>query len=108
MHQGQGMGLSLREMGETGGSPTATLAEPQMPPHNHAVSVSDRPADLASGASAYWASTDDLYSAAADPAVVMARETLAPSGGGQPHNNLPPQLVMNFCIALQGIYPARS
>ena len=46
---------------------------------------------------------------AAGPAsVAMSGSAVAASGGSQPHNNLPPYLVMNFCIALQGIYPSRE
>jgi microcystin-dependent protein len=43
----------------------------------------------------------------ATPLVQMAPQTLAPTGGSLPHNNMQPYLTLNFCIALQGIYPAR-
>jgi microcystin-dependent protein len=38
----------------------------------------------------------------------MAQQALAPAGGGAPHNNMMPFLTLNFCIALQGIFPQRS
>jgi microcystin-dependent protein len=38
----------------------------------------------------------------------MATNALAATGGSQPHNNLQPYLAVNFCIALQGIFPSRN
>ena len=50
----------------------------------------------------------DSYTSASSGVTAMNGSALAPAGGGQPHNNLPPYLVVNFVIALQGISPARS
>jgi microcystin-dependent protein len=57
------------------------------------------PAPTATGAPAYRAP---------GATVAMAASALAAAGGSQPHENRQPFLVLNFCIALQGIYPARS
>jgi microcystin-dependent protein len=49
-----------------------------------------------------------IYNAATSPLVVMNPGTLGITGGGQPHNNMQPYLTLNFCIALQGVYPPRN
>lgn len=111
MHPGQGPGLSLHDLGETGGSDTVSLLESEIPSHSHTQRASVDPADLfapgpgvslaaSTGAAAYNSSTAGLVS--------MAPESLAPAGGDQPHNNLMPYLTFYFCIALQGIYPPRT
>ncbi len=111
MHPGQGPGLSFHNLGESGGSDTVTLLTSQIPGHNHALMASAQPAEDSSpagealgrsvGAALYQTNT-------AQNLVAMAPEALAPSGGGQPHNNLMPYLTLTFCIALQGVYPPRT
>ena len=112
LHHGQGPGLSERFQGETGGSETVTLLESEIPAHTHALrAYGIDPADVqapqagvvlgrSSGGSAYEASPAGL--------VGMAPDMLAPSGGDLPHNNMMPYLTLNFCIALQGVFPPRS
>ncbi len=111
MHPGQGPGLSLHDLGETGGSETVTLLESEIPSHSHALRASSDAADLfgpgpqtslaaSTGATAYQPSNAGL--------VTMAPEALAPAGGDQPHNNLQPYLTFYFCIALQGVFPPRG
>ncbi len=109
MHPGQGPGLSLHDLGETGGSETVTLLESEIPAHSHAVSASLLPADSPNPTGAYMAvpANDNIYSAAA-ALVSMAPEALPPAGGDQPHNNLQPYLTFYFNIALQGVFPPRS
>jgi microcystin-dependent protein len=109
MHAGQGPGLSLRVQGESGGEDTVTLLTTEMPAHNHG-------AQAASGASPNpggnaWGSGlkghASLYAASNVSTVPMSPSALSIAGGSQPHNNLQPYLTLNFCIALQGIFPAR-
>jgi len=112
MHPGQGPGLSLHDLGETGGSETVTLLESEISSHTHALRADAAdPADVqapqaavilarSSGGNAYNTNTSGLVS--------MAPETLAPAGGDQPHNNLMPYLTFYFCIALQGVFPPRT
>ncbi len=111
MHPGQGPGLSLHDLGETGGSDTVTLLESEIPAHRHTLRASPDPGDLFApgptaslaasiGAAAYQTST-------ASPAQ-MALQSLATVGSGQPHNNLMPYLTMYFSIALQGVFPPRT
>ena len=110
MHPGQGPGLSLHDLGETGGSETVTLLQTEIPLHSHAlranvIDVADTnvPSPAASFA---LSSGGTLYQPTAN--VQLAPQALAPAGGSQPHNNLMPYLTMNFNIALQGVFPPRQ
>lgn len=107
MHTGQGQGLSQRFLGEQSGVESLTLLLSEIPLHAHAVNGSDEddnstlPQDHSYGklSVAYTASNAGLGN--------LAFESLAPSGGGLPHNNMQPYLTLNFCIALQGVFPPR-
>jgi len=112
MHPGQGPGLSLHDLGETGGSETVTLLESEIPAHSHALRANGDIGDLqaptpsrsiarSQNANAYQSTTNQSI-------VSMAPESLAPAGGDQPHNNLQPYLTFYFCIALQGVFPPRT
>jgi microcystin-dependent protein len=111
MHPGQGPGLSLHDLGEAAGSDTITLLASEMPAHSHTVgaygqnalqSVPGPSSVLArsNGAFAYVNTNTSL--------VQMDQSAIPPVGGSQPHNNLMPYLTLNFCIALQGVYPPRA
>ena len=50
----------------------------------------------------------NAYTSGATQNQTMASEMVAVVGGNQPHNNLMPYLTLNFCIALQGVFPPRS
>lgn len=104
MHRGQGPGLTLRDLGETGGSDTETLSQSTMPQHNHELSAASGSATTGtpSGANSLAAGTANTYGTANN--MVPMGEVV---GGGQPHNNMQPYEVLNFVIALQGIYPPR-
>ena len=113
MHPGQGPGLSLHDLGETGGSDTVSLLESEIPSHSHTARASSTQADVQqptpttslarpNGAVPYVPGSPQ-------PALVtMNGNSLAPAGGDQPHNNMQPYLTLNFCIALQGVYPPRT
>src|SRR5690349_4827562 len=111
MHPGQGPGLSLHDLGENGGSETVSLLESEIPAHSHSMMAStvtatksnpeQRVLAKASGATPYLAPGGATI-------VAMAGNSLAPSGGDQPHNNMQPYLTLNFCIALQGVFPPRT
>ena len=109
MHPGQGPGLSLHDLGETGGSPTVSLLESEIPSHSH-TAMAAATSGLASPSGNTWGAAlkghGNLY--APGSIVAMSGNALAPAGGDQPHNNLQPYLTLNFCIALQGVYPPRS
>lgn len=110
VHQGQGSGLSEYVLGETGGSQTVTLLQSEMPAHNHTMrAAAQDPANAkAVSGNASWSISQGggIYQASAN--TTLAFEAVALTGGGLPHNNLQPYLALNFCIALQGIFPQRS
>lgn len=112
MHPGQGPGLSLHDLGETGGSETVTLLESEMPAHSHSLRASIDDADLripAATRSLAKSSGGSLYSSTTSQGLTgAAPSALSPAGGDAPHNNLMPFLTFYFCIALQGVFPPRS
>ena len=113
LQQGQGAGLSLYDLGETGGESAVTLVTSQMPLHTHAAGCLNGAGTLTTPAANVWASArvgrqaENRYSASPGTGPQMSGQAIASTGGSVPHNNMPPYLVLNFCIALQGIYPAR-
>ena len=109
MGQGQGPGLSPYSVGQTGGSQTVTLLSNQMPAHNHGAGCYNNNGDSYSGSNAIPAvdaGGNNLYSTPSDSSMNPAQ--LTPAGGGQPHNNMQSYLTLTYCIALQGIFPARN
>ncbi len=113
MHPGQGPGLSLHDLGEVGGSETVTLLLSELPLHPHSLMCqSQDPADqpAPSPARTFAASQNATAYGPSNgtPIVQMAPQALSPTGGSLPHNNMMPYLVLNFCIALQGIFPPRG
>jgi microcystin-dependent protein len=110
MHPGQGPGLSLHDLGETAGSETVTLLESEMPAHGHALNASQ--ADGTSQSPVGERSASGLGGvadyAAPSSLTQLSPQALQPAGGDQPHNNMQPYLALNFCIALQGVYPPRT
>lgn len=112
MHPGQGQGLSLRDLGEQGGTEFVTLLESEMPAHPHSLNANPQPAST--GVPAAQTSLARGFGGSPykqtpfAPTVQMAFQALAPAGGSLPHNNLMPYLALNFCIALQGVFPPRQ
>lgn len=109
MQPGQGPGLSLHDLGETGGSETVSLLESEIPAHSHALNaVND--SGLQSTPGGAVSARANLYKAnpAGGALVDMSVNALAATGGDQPHNNMQPYLTMYFCIALQGVFPPRT
>ena len=110
MHPGQGPGLSLHDLGESGGSESVTLLTSELPVHTHSVSGSNGPANLQAPAAdrVLGRANNNVYLDNPSNLVPLAPEALAPAGGDLPHNNMQPYLTLNFCIALQGVFPQRS
>ena len=109
MHPGQGPGLSLHDLGETGGSETVTLLESEIPAHSHGMRGDEDDATFFSASGMLLAAGNQMY-LGPNPTVNanLAPEALAPAGGDQPHNNMQPYLTFYFCIALQGVFPPRG
>jgi microcystin-dependent protein len=109
MHPGQGPGLSIHDLGETGGSETVTVLTSEMPSHSHTATASAADGTSRLPAGQLLATGIGIGQYAAPGALTqLAPNALTPSGGNQPHNNMMPYLTLNFCIALQGVFPPRS
>jgi microcystin-dependent protein len=111
MHPGQGPGLSLRDLGESDGQPAVTLLESELPLHSHGKRA------LTTPATAFAPSNTDAlarsvggnaYAVTGSPEASLDPTAIQPAGGSQPHDNMQPFLVLNFIIALQGIFPPRG
>jgi microcystin-dependent protein len=114
LQQGQGPGLSLYEIGETGGEANVTLITTEIPLHNHFAGCLNGSGTVNTPAGNVWApakvgrQAESRYATAPGTGPLLAVQALAPVGSSFPHNNMPPYQVLSFCIALQGIFPARS
>jgi microcystin-dependent protein len=113
MHPGQGPGLSLHDLGETGGSETVTLLQSEMPAHTHVMAASEgdglERAPNAGGTGQLLATGVGISQYQTPGATTnLSLLAVAPMGGDLPHNNLMPYLTFYFCIALQGVFPPRG
>lgn len=112
LHPGQGQGLSLYDLGQQGGTPFVTLIESEMPVHTHVLqaTVEDgTQGTLTQGITLATSVAGTLYQNVTNANLVqMSFQSLAPAGGSLPHNNMMPYLTLNFCIALQGVFPPRG
>jgi microcystin-dependent protein len=110
MHPSQGPGLSLHDLGETSGTETVTLLQSEIPAHAHTMQAStqDGTDDHAQGNLFAQGVGVGMYIADnTGPFVTLNDNALTLAGGDQPHNNMQPYLTLNFCIALQGVFPPR-
>ncbi|WP_228896506.1 phage tail protein [Pseudoduganella aquatica] len=110
IHPGQGPGLSERFLGEEGGEAAVTLTISQLPGHSHAMQASSAGATLNAAGGNLLAKPVVPSPPYHDPVSLAAMPPglIGTVGTGVPHNNLQPFLVVNFIIALQGIFPPRS
>ena len=111
MHDGSGTGpgLSLRTLGQKGGTETETLSEAQMPNHTHSMRSLPLPGDASGPIGNTFARVVGANPYSSNVATAdMAPEMITSTGGGQSHDNMQPYLAMNFIIALVGTYPSRS
>jgi microcystin-dependent protein len=113
IHAGSGAGIGVSQyfIGQIGGTETVTLLLSELPAHPHTMQASGDPADNNAPNGALAAPPlgrgNSLYIAPATQ-VSMNPSALTPAGGGLPHNNMMPYLTLNFCIALQGVFPPRT
>jgi microcystin-dependent protein len=98
---------SNHTLGEMGGEENHTLIASEMPSHTHTFSASNATPNQGTPAGNMWASNTSAYSSASSDSS-MNPASISNAGGSQPHTNLQPFLVLNFIIALQGIFPSQS
>jgi microcystin-dependent protein len=111
MSQGQGRGLSLRDIGEVVGSPTVTLTVDTMARHTHGLQLGIKTAANATagpGTSSNLTAIDPAFNGCGPlPSnTTLAPNAIAPTGQGQPHDNMQPTQVLVWCIAYAGIFPS--
>ena len=108
VHQGQGLGLSPRVVGEKGGTETVTLQLNQLPAHTHALHASTAAASITTPASALLGATT-VASYDSNPATTaMAAGAVSSAGGNAPHNNMAPSMAITYIVSLFGIFPSQS
>ncbi|WP_425073093.1 phage tail protein [Sagittula sp. S175] len=113
IHNGRGPGLSMYTQGQASGTETVTLNTSQLPAHSHSLRASSANGTLSHPQNAYPATGvgPGRGSAYYDPTAAsdtMAANAVTMTGGSQPHENRPPFITLNWCIATQGLYPPRS
>lgn len=108
VHQGTGSTGTHYPLGGVGGAEEVTLSTSQIPNHTHSAAC-NATASAATPHNNVWAATTPAaYSNAAPAQTTMNAQATAASGGGQPHDNMPPFLAVNFIISLFGIYPSQG
>ena len=109
MHAGTGPGLSNRPWGEKSGAESVTLLTNHLPVHSHALRADKAKGKLSSPTGNVLAHDrrDTQYSDQG-PDVDMNKDAIQATGGSGSHDNMPPYLSVNYCIALVGIYPSRN
>jgi microcystin-dependent protein len=100
IHVGQGFTL-----GQKGGEQAHTLSISEIPLHDHVAQASTTNGSVNFAANNILAAALNLYSAPANLTAINA-SSITNTGGSQAHLNMQPFLVLNFCIALQGIFPS--
>ena len=109
IHVGQG-----HTLGETAGATSVTISQQTMPQHFHTLNASKTTGDKVNpnfGGTGFVLAQDpgNCYSPSLTPAAAALNpKSVSNVGGSQAHNNMMPYLVLNFCIALQGIFPSQS
>lgn len=109
IHVGRSNGGAHHSEGEKSGEETHTLSVPEMPQHGHLTSGTSSPATTPTPGPADLPGQNAgaPYRAGATTQF-MGTGTVTNVGGGQAHDNMQPYLALNFCIALQGLFPSRN
>lgn len=95
-------------LGEQAGLDTHTLTIQQLPQHAHNLVATSTTQDTVVPTNNYLASSTPSSFYSGSGSAVANPSMISNIGGSQAHNNLQPSLVLNFCIALQGIYPSQN
>jgi microcystin-dependent protein len=116
IHWGTGVGLANVSLGQVGGEENHLLTTQEMPMHNHSfaattAAATKKPVNLGVFADDVDSQAVDYFAAFNAPNssyVSLSPLSMPPAGGSQPHNNMQPYLVLNICIAMNGIFPSRN
>jgi microcystin-dependent protein len=110
IHQGQGPGLSNYVIGQVAGAETITLTGQQMPVHTHAVLSNAATGNSDDPTNNFLGAQPELleYISGGSANATMKSNAVSNSTGGQSHNNIMPVLVLNYVIALEGIFPSQN
>lgn len=103
IHEGNG-----HTLGEAAGSTAVTINIQQLPTHIHLVNATNNAAAGDDASNNIYAQAGLNAYAAFAGLVPMGAQAVGNTGGSQPHNNMMPYLVLNFIIALQGIFPSQN
>ena len=95
------------DLGEAAGSTSVTINIQQLPTHMHQLQAINTNGAVANPNNATLGSVNNMYGSAAS-LTTLNPGSVTSVGGSQPHNNMMPYLVLNFIIALQGIFPSRN
>ena len=102
------------QIGQASGVENVTLLSTNMPSHTHSANASTTAGNNRNPSTRVYATSTNtagaamLYAPSSGPAVPLNPQTIPPAGGNQPHPNMQPYSVINFCIALSGIFPSRN
>jgi microcystin-dependent protein len=110
MSWGQGPGLSNHDLGESGGTQNVTLTMPELPAHTHTMTMFSASQPTSSSPENNFLADGrckPFGSEALGSDSMLNPQSVSIAGGSQAHNNVMPSLVVNFCIALAGVFPAR-
>lgn len=110
LHMGQRPG-SVYQLGQTGGAESVTLVPQQLPSHTHAYQATTQLASTSSpGPTVQLGALEsgNMYATDGPASVALAADSTTVTGGSQPHDNLMPTLTVQFCIAVQGIFPSQN
>ncbi len=108
IHTGGSNGFDHRE-GQKGGEETHTLSAAEMPQHNHALRASSTDGNSSNVGNGLLAREGGgIYRADVNNPVQLKAGVVTNVGGGQAHENMQPYIAINFCIALQGLFPSRN
>ncbi len=109
VHQNSAGGRPSFPMGTRGGEETHTLVAQELPTHSHVPMASAAAVNQPNPVNNFWGTgaTNPQYSTASI-STQMGGGMIGNNSGGQPHENRAPYNVLNFCIALQGIFPSQN
>ena len=108
VHVGSGPGLTPRPQGQKAGTETETLNESQLPSHTHTLRADSSGGDSVLPNDRVISKVGRLRVFDGAPDTDMGASSLAPTGGGQSHNNMQPHIALNCIIAVTGIFPSRN